>query len=240
MGLESDTIEEQNVPDDGDGQALTGDALESASQALNREGFFLRLVGNIMSLTRTWGLRSPSGDLPGGFSAEDFAMEIVEKACSGRFKWDREKVPDFENFCHSRVRSVISNYWKKQKRVDTVSPVPDEDGESGEMRDTILSGASSSEDIYFTLLVREGTSLGSEFLEDFALSLPDDSLEQKIAMTVLDDRACAERKECIKKLNVSERDFDAAQKRLERKVKPFQADWRKARKLTTKEWQEAR
>jgi hypothetical protein len=97
----------------------------------------------------------------------------------------------------------------------------------------------AAEDIYSTLRFKEGGAMGDRFLEDFALSLADGSVEQGIVMAVFDDRECGSRAYCRGKLGLSEADYDAGVKRLLRKLPIFAKEWRVKNNIGSDDWKEA-
>ncbi len=214
---------------------LSGTARDAAIKAMEAPKFLERLTVRIMSLAREKGFFSPfeqDMDLPGGKSAADLAVDIVEKALAGFYTWDTEKFPDFYNFCRSRTESILSNWLAKNRRTEVMSPILEE-GDGGDLEpnavNTAKDGANiydnSGADIYGILRFRDGGALGDCLLADFAFSLPDGSHEQSIVMLVHDDRECLNRAYCRSKLGLSERDYDAAMKRIRRGAPSFLNDW---------------
>jgi hypothetical protein len=205
--------------------------------------FLSKLTGRIMQQAKKMGFHSPfvdSMDLPGGKSAADLAGDIVEKALAGNYCWDRQKSPDFTNFCCSRARSILSNWLNRMKPYTTTSPILEKDPVSGDLLPNDLTKAMAADDIYSILRFREGGALGDHFLEDFALSLADGSVEQRIVMAVFDDRECAGRGCCIGKLGLTEPDYDAGVKRLLRKLPVFAKEWRATNKIGAEDFKETR
>jgi hypothetical protein len=222
---------------------LSGEKLALAVDAMNSPNFLMRLTARIMMLARKKGFHSPfkdSMDLPGGKSAADLAGDILERAMDGTFTWDHARIPNFYHFCLSRAESILSNWLLKAKRSQTMPHVLAEDPESGGPGANPLTVAAAPDDVYAVLRVREGGALGDRFLEDFALSLPDGSPEQSIMLLVFDDRDCADRACCCRKLNISGEVYDAAKKRLLRRLPAFLQEWRAKNKVGDAEWKEAR
>lgn len=222
---------------------LCGAKLASANKAMESPGFLPRLTARIMKLARKKGFHSPfkeSMDLPGGKSSGDLASDIVEKALDGTFTWDQERIPNFAHFCLSRAESILSNWLERTSHSQTMSPILEDDPESGVLNANPLTTAAAPDDIYTLLRVREGGVMGDRFLEDFALSLPSGSPEQAIVMAVYDDRECGNRAYCREKLNLSEATYDAAIKRLLRRLPVFLQEWRAKNDVNLDEWKEAR
>ena len=221
---------------------LSGEKLALAVEAMNSPNFLMRLTARIMKLAKQKGFHSPfkdSMDLPGGKSAADLASDIVEKALDGSFTWDHARIPNFYHFCLSRAESILSNWLNRAKRSQTMDHVLAEDPEAGGLNSNPLNTSVAPEDIYLVLRVREGGALGDRFLEDFGLSLPDGSHEQAIILAVFDDRDCADRLSCCKKLNISGDVYDAAKKRLLRRLPAFQLEWCAKNKIGEADWKEA-
>jgi len=240
--LDSERIEPDEVPE-AERIPLSGEKLALAIQAMEAPNFLMRLTARIMRLAKNKGFHSPfkdSMDLPGGKSAADLAGDIVEKAMSGRYTWDHEKIANFYHFCLSRAESVLSNWLARCQRFQTMSPVLIEDPESGRVDANPLNTAAAPDDVYELLRVKEGGALGDRFLEDFALSLPDGSPEQRIVLAVFDDRECANRAYCRSKLNLTEETYDAAIKRVLRRLPAFFHEWRGKNKIGDVDWKEAR
>jgi hypothetical protein len=222
---------------------LYGEKLSLAVEAMQSPDFLMRLTARIMKLARRKGFQSPfsdSMDLPGGKSAADLAGDIVEKAMDGTFTWDRGKMPSFYDFCLSRAESTLSNWLLKARRSQTVSPILTDDPETGNLNANPLTTAVAIDDIYAELRLKEGGAFGNQFLEDFALSLAEGSPEQSIILAVFDDRECANRAYCCKKLNYSDEIYDAAIKRLLRRLPVFLQEWRTKNKVGDADWKEAR
>lgn len=239
-GLASDTT---TKPDAQERVPLSGEALDSAIKAMESPNFLARLTARIMRLARKKGFQSPFSedmDLPGGKSAADLATDIVEKVMDGTYMWDREKIPNFYHFCLSRAESILSNWLLRNWRVKSMSPVPVQDTESGELRPNPLTAKEAPDDLYTILRTKDAGALGDRFLEEFAFSLPDGSHEQSIILAVFDDRECANRAYCRGKLNLSEANYDAAIKRLLRKLPAFAKEWRAKNKVSLEDWREAR
>ncbi len=222
---------------------LSGEKLVLAVEAMKKADFLVRLTARIMKLAKAKGFHSPfkdSMDLPGGKSAADLADDILEKVLDGTFTWDRAKTPDFYHFCLSRAESILSNSLERTRPYRTMSHVLEEDREMDALNANQLNTASAPDDIYDALRTKEGGALGDRFLEDFALSLPDGSVEQRIILAVFDDRECANRQNCYKKLKISEDIYDAAMKRILRRVTGFMHEWRAKNKIQDIDWKEAR
>ena len=240
--LGSDIIGSDEIPLQ-DRVPLSGEALDVALQALESPDYVSKLTVRIMQLARKKGFHSPFADtmdLPGGKSVADLANDILEKTLAGTYTWDREKFPNFTDFCFSRTESILSNWLDRMKNFMTVSPLMEKNPESGKPIPNALTRAPASDDLYADLRVREGGALGDKLLEDLALSLPDTSVEQRIIMAVFDDRECANRAVCRGKLELSESDYDAAMKRLMRKIPDFVKEWRAKNNISKETWKEAR
>ncbi len=212
---------------------LSGRKLDRAIRAIESPDFLKRLTIRIVKLAAKKGFISPfeaDVHLPGGLSAADLALVIVEKSLVGRYSWDDEKFPCFERFCLSRAESVLSNWLDRHRRVTTVSPLVEED-EGGETAETHVTRAADSHDIYSFLRSKDGHQLGDQLMEDFALSL-DNELDQSIVMAIHDDRSCIRRDYCIGKLGLSEGEFDAAMKRVRRAAKKFFPGWCKDKRIS--------
>lgn len=220
---------------------LSGANLDAAIAAMQAPGFLEKLTARIMKLAIAKGFLHPfrgNIDLPGGGSAGDLAVDIVEKSLSGTYTWDAEKEPDFLMFCFSRAESILSNWLAKMRRIKTFSPVAGEDEEDDQGNP--LLKASDPVNLYEVLRFKDGGVLGNKLLEDFALDLPDGSPEQKIIMTVFDDRDCATRSHCIHSLGLSESDYDAAVKRIKRAIPKFFDNWCKVNNVNPLDRKEIR
>src|ERR1041384_2491857 len=197
---------------------LTGAKRDAAIRAMEAPGFLDRLTVRIMKLAAAKGFYNPFNDedidLPGGESAASLAVAIVEKALDGSYTWDDQKHSDFYAFCRSRAESILSNLLTKNRRLTTMDPI-EEDGDDGEPMQNPVNQARDGQDIYEILRFRDGGRLGDQLLADFALSLQNEQ-DQAIVMAVHDDRECTNRAYCRGKLGLSERDYDAAMKRIRR------------------------
>jgi hypothetical protein len=227
--------EQEKVP-------LTGAKRDAAIIAMETPGFLDRLTVRIMKLAATKGFYNPFDDqdvdLPGGESAGGLASSIIEKALDGSYNWDDQKHPDFYKFCCSRAESILSNSLAKNRRVTTMSPV-EEDGDEEEPTHNPVNQARDGHNIYDVLRFRDGGRLGDQLLEDFALSLQH-SQDQAIVMAVHDDRECISRAYCRGKLGLSERDYDAAMKRIRRAGRDFLPGWCKRNNVKAEDQKEAR
>jgi|GEM_PF-3591437 len=207
---------------------LSGSKRDAAIKAMETLGFLEQLTVRIMKLAADKGFYNPFSDedldLPGGKSAADLAVDIIEKALDGTYTWDETKQPNFYYFCWSRAESILSNWLDKHRRVTTMSPM-EEENENGEPGVNAVNSVADGKDIYDVLRFRNGGALGDKLLEEFALNLPDGSHEQAILMAIHDDRECANRAYCRGKLSLSEPDYDAAMKRIRRAAPRFFAEW---------------
>jgi len=238
--LDSKIIEPDEIPAQ-ERVPLSGEALDVAIKAMESSEFLMKLTVRIMNTARKMGFHSPfidSMDLPGGKSAADLASEIVEKALTGAYTWDQQKFPDFTHFCLSRAKSILSNWLHRMKHFTAVSPLAETDPHSGEPVLNPVTKAVAPDDLYAMLRAKEGSAMGDKFLEDFALGLPDQSIEQRIVMAVFDDRECGSRAYCRGKLALSEADYDAGVKRLLRKLSVFGKEWRAKNKISPENWKE--
>jgi hypothetical protein len=240
--LDSESIE----PDAGKTsvrEPLSGEKLALAVESMKSPVFLMRLVALIMKLARKKGFKSPfmdSMDLPGGKSAADLAADIVEKTLSGSYEWNHKEFPDFLDFCFSRTESILSNWLNRSSRSTTMSPLTERDAETGEPILNALNVARSGDNVISNLRFKEGEALGDRFLEHIALALPENSTEQLIILAVFDDRECANRSYCCSKLKISGEIFDAAVKRLLRRLPMLVKEWREVNKVSDSDWSEAR
>jgi len=221
---------------------LSGVKLTLAIEAMKSPNFLLRLTARIMRLARRKGFHSPfkdDMDLPGGKSAGDLASDLIEKAMDGTYNWNHEEIPNFYHFCLSRAESILTNLLDRAKWSRSVSPLVSENAVTGQIKTNPLNTAVAPDDIYAILRLKEGGALGDRFLEDFALSLGDGSPEQSVVMAVFDDRECGNRAYCCKKLSMSGDTYDAATKRLLRRLPAFLNEWRKKNHVGDADWKEA-
>lgn len=222
---------------------LSGEKLALAIQSMESPNFLMRLTARIMKLAKQKGFHSPfkdSMELPGGKSAADLAGDIVEKAMTGAYNWNHEQFPNFYHFCLSRAESILSNWLARAQRSRSMSPLMPEDSESEQTVPNALNTAIAPDDIYVILRMKDGGALGDRFLEDFALSLLEETTEQKIVFAVFDDRECANRAYCREKLALSEDVYDAAVKRIIRRLPGFVHEWRGKNQVNDADWREAR
>jgi len=228
-------LEQEKVP-------LTGAKRDAAIIAMETLGFLDRLTVRIMKLAAAKGFYNPFDDedvdLPGGESAGGLAASIIEKALDGSYTWDDLKHPDFYKFCCSRAESILSNCLAKNRRLTTMSPI-EEDGDEEETKHNPVNQARNGQDIYDVLRFRDSGRLGDQLLEDFALSLQHPQ-DQAIVMAVHDDRECISRAYCRGKLGLSERDYDAAMKRIRRAGQDFLPQWCKENNVKAEDREEAR
>jgi len=235
MSTNASDKEEPSVEPAQERVPLSGGTRDAAIKAMETPKFLERLTVRIMNLAREKGFFSPFNedmDLPGGKSAADLAVDIIQKTLAGSYTWDTEKMPDFYYFCWSRAESILSNWLDKNRRTAVMSPILEESDE-GELEvnavNTAKAGATiytnSGDDLYDVLRFRDGGALGDRLLEEFALSLPDGSHEQSIMMAIHDDRECVNRAYCRAKQGLSERDYDAAMKRIRRGAPGFLNEW---------------
>lgn len=223
-------------------EPLSGEKLASAVEAMKLPEFLPRLTALIMKLAKRKGFKSPFNDsmeLPGGKSAMDLANDIIEKALDGSYNWNTVEIPDFTLFCLSRAESILSNWLDRTKWNQSMSPLLEKNSETGAMELNPLNRAVDADDIYGNLRIKDGAALGDRFLEDFALSLTDGSTEQRMILAVFDDRECGSRSYCCGKLNISGDDYDAAKKRLLRRLPAFAEEWRATNKVSDIDWKEA-
>lgn len=235
------TVDSDIRPEPDEKVPLTGAKLDAAIIAMETPGFIYRLTVRIMKIAAAKGFYNPfednDVDLPGGESASGLAASIIEKALDGSYTWDDKKHPDFYKFCCSRAESILSNCLLKNKRLVTMSPLEDEEGE--EITQNPVNQAPERRDIYDVLRFKEGGRLGDQLLEDFALSLQHPQ-DQAIVMAIHDDRECISRAYCRGKLGLSEQDYDAAMKRIRRAGRDFYPAWCKQNNVKTDDQEEPR
>jgi len=221
--------------------ALTGTKLERAFDEMKMPCFLERLMASVDYQAKRMGLsyETEKGDmvLPGSTSVGEIAMIIIHKALNGDIFWDESKFQTFYDFCSSRTQSVLSSTLKNYQRSEPQSPIPQVNASSEEgVRETDISAARAPNDVYEEVLLSEDSERGNAFLQDFALSLDDESNEQLIAMAILDDRECVSRKYCIEKLNLKDADYDSALKRLHRRLPKFRKQWVADNQVSEDEW----
>jgi hypothetical protein len=230
-------MDEKKVP-------LTQAKRDAAIKAMEAPCFFEKLTVRVMKLAEAKGFYNPFGEdvnLPGGESAAGLALAIIEKALDGTYTWDDQKHPDFYWFCCSRAESILSNWLQKNRKTTTLSPLLEEgDGEEGAVEANPVNCAKDGADLYEMLRFRDGGKLGDQLLEDFALDLKDGSQEQIVVMAIHDDRLCIERRYCLKKLGLSEGEYDSAIKRIRRAGGPFYKEWCRKNNLKQDDRSEAR
>jgi RNA polymerase sigma factor (sigma-70 family) len=54
------------------------------------------------------------------WTAEDIVYELIERILAGERKWDSERVPDFNKFMYSNIRSIVAGKLKSRQIVETV------------------------------------------------------------------------------------------------------------------------
>lgn len=216
--------------------------MAAAISAMSDPIFIKRLIATVIYHATRMGLWSPASRalvLPGELTADELATMCIEKCIAGQRRWDRAACPSFYTFCSGQVRSILGNETRKARRalVDYVSPLPTI-GEEGEPQRT-HEPVTEPDAFFATLAARSGTELANRFLTDFALLLPDGSVEQRIIMLVLDDRDCATSSHCIARLGIPADQHEAALKRLLRRVADYRATWLEANSISAADWQEA-
>ena len=189
-------------------------------------------------------------DLPGGMCVEGLALTLLERILLGKRPWDMERYPDFLLFCKMHAKSMVSNFFNLSDTIrrKSVSPLEEEDAEGRPIPNEVTDHNSPEEEGNFVQRRSEFNRIANAFLEEFALSLEDNSTEQKVIMAVIDDKGTVkepregsvellafDRPYMIEKLKISGKEFDAGVKRLQRKHKEFLPKWLAEKKLTAKE-----
>lgn len=179
------------------------------------------------------------GALIGGWhTPEDIAWETVTSVLDGRRKWDRAKFPSFYLFCKLQIKSIVSNAQSKlgNSQLQIESPISEEDPGTGDFTGTRVSEPEDSRSLYEFLISRDNRRIAESFLQDFALSLPDDSIEQRIVMRILDDTECTGRGYCMAAMSLDGNQYDAAFKRLKRKLNEFKVMWLSQNGMSEDDW----
>lgn len=203
-------------------------------------------VANLLGFTS-------GSDLPGGISADDLAVRLLERVLKGKRAWDMQEKPDFLLFCKMHARSMVANLYNSPdaKLRTSLSPL-EEENEEGKQSGNAVTNANLDQDRGDRVLGRnEFMTTVNEYLTDFALGLEDDSDEQRIILAVGDDHdsvkvprdgsfelLAIDRPYMTEKLNISGKAFDAALKRLQRKHNEYLPKWLEKMKITTKEIRE--
>lgn len=188
-----------------------------------------------------FGLADPFSEgalIAGWHTPEDIAWEAITSVLEGKRKWDREKFPIFYIFCKLQIKSIIANALSKlaNSRVYIESPISEEDPETGDFSGTRVSEPKDPLSLPEFLISRDNRRIAESFLQDFALFLPEDSTEQKIVMRILDDSQCTGRAYCIASMGLDGSEYDAAFKRLQRKLKDFKDSWMGQNGISENDW----
>jgi hypothetical protein len=236
-------------------QPPSEETLAAINDSVSDPGFMPKLIATILRLAhghypaQVLGFSSGK-NLPGGICAEDLALTLLERILLGKRPWDMQAKPDFLLFCKMHARSMVSNLFALSDTIrrTSMSPIEEEDENGNPVGNAVTEFNSESEEGHRVRGREEFINVANAFLEDFALSLDDDSTEQKLIMAVMDDKDTVkepregstellvlDRPYMIDKLKITDREFDSALKRLQRKHKEFLPKWLEQKKLTTQE-----
>lgn len=245
MDVPSSIYPVESRPEDHSDQKMSlEDRQEAFSQMQKDATFIKKLVLTAQRQAELFGLADPfsGGTIVEWHTAEDIAWEVVTGALAGERRWNRQKFPSFYVFCKLQIRSVISNTLEKlgNRYLSIESPIPEENPETGDFTGTKVSEPEDTKSLSEFLMSREGDRLADSFLQDFALLLPENSIEQRIVMKVLDDKACTEHTYCTKALGLERKTYDAALKRIERTLPGFRETWISKNGLTAEDWRNLR
>ena len=250
---ELDSIWGQDEPPDI--QPPSDESLEAISKAVNEPNFMPWLLAYILRQAqgnqRAQFLGFSMGkDLPGGMCVESLAHDLLERILLGKRPWDRDKYPDFLLFCKMHAKGMVLNLFNLSDTVrrKSVSPIEEEDEEGNQVPNPIVDHHSPQEDGRHVQRRDEYEALANDYLAEFALSLEDKSVEQRIVMEMIDNNdvvtepregsnelLAVDRPVMVKKLGVKEGEFDAGMKRLLRKHKEFRTTWLVGKKLTAED-----
>jgi hypothetical protein len=238
-----------------DSQPPSDDAMEEILRAVNEPNFMPWLLAYILRQSqghqRALFLGYSMGkNLPGGMCVESLAHALLERILLGRRPWDQARYPNFLLFCKMHAKSMVSNLFNLSDtlRRKSVSPVEEADEEGNPIPNQILDHHLPQEDGRKVQGRDEFNRVANDFLTDLALKLQDNSTEQKIVMEIIDNKdvvkdprdgsnelLAVDRPYMVKKLEVTEKAFDAAMKRLQRKHKDLLPVWLEENKLTADE-----
>lgn len=245
MDVPSSIYPVEPPPEDNSDQKMSlEDRQEAFSQMQKDATFIKKLVLTAQHQAGLFGLADPfsRGAIVAWHTAEDIAWEVVTSALAGERRWNRQKFPNFYVYCKLQIRSVISNTLEKlgNRHLSIESPIPEENPETGDFTGTRVSEPEDEKSFSEFLMSREGARLADSFLQDFALSLPENSIEQRIVTKVLDDKECTEHNYCTKALGLERKQYDAALKRIERALPKFKEIWITENGLTAEDWRNLR
>ncbi len=226
----------------GTGEKMSLENRKEAFAQMEKDTTFIKkLTLTARFQAAAFGLADPFSDgalIAGWHTPEDIAWEAVTSVLENNRKWDREKFPSFYVFCKLQIKSVVSNAVSKMgnSQISIESPISEESPETGDFTGTRVSEPEDSRSLCEFLISRDGRRIAESFLQDFALSLPEDSVEQKIVMSIIDDPQCIGRAHCIAILGLDGAQYDAGLKRLHRRLLEFKEAWVAQNGMSEDDW----
>jgi len=203
---------------------LSDEGLRLLQSGFSDPEFYPRIVEHVLfQMHRRYWWAASGRDLPGGESADDIAQQAVNDLLEGRRKWDIAKQPDvFRHLCDiadSLLNGCVESW--QNRMIQAVSPMPAED-EDGEERPSLVDGvdpnAGSAVD---QLQLKELLAASTQQVRDFLATLNDDVSCLEVARTLAFEVDDPNRRAAVKKLNLSEKDYDNVKKRLARRWTKF-------------------
>lgn len=203
---------------------LSDEGLRLLNSALSDSDFYPNLVEHVLfQMHRRYWWAASGPNLRGGESADDIAQQAVTDLLEGRRKWDIAKQPDlFRHLCDiadSLLNGCIENWQNRMIRAVSPSPTEGEDGkEHRSPLDGIDPKATSAAD---QLQIKEFLTASTQQVRDFLATLDDDISCLEVARTLAFEIDDPNRRTAVKKLNLSEKDYDNVKKRLARRWTKF-------------------
>lgn len=203
---------------------LSDEGLRLLESGFANPDFYPQLVEHVLArMHKMYWWRASGRDLPGGESADDIAQQAVNDLLSGRRTWDTKKQPDvFLHLCNIADSLLNGCVEKWQNRmVRAVSPLSSKD-EDGQNRASIVDGVDpSAESADNDLHLKEEVAASTQQVRDFLATLGDDVSCLEVARTLAFELDDPNRRSAVKKLNLSELDYDNVKKRLARRWTKF-------------------
>jgi hypothetical protein len=203
---------------------LSDEGLRLLQSAFSDSEFYPQIVEHVLfQMHRRYWWAASGRNLPGGESADDIAQQAVNDLLEGRRKWDLAKQPDlFRHLCDiadSLLNGCVESW--QNRMIQAVSPMPTED-EDGEERPSPVDGVDpKATSAAAQLQLKEFLAVSTQQVRDFLATLGDDVSCLEVARTLAFEADDPNRRTAVKKLNLSEKDYDNVKKRLARRWTKF-------------------
>lgn len=203
---------------------LSDEGLRLLELGFSDPEFYPKIVEHVLlRMHRRYWWAASGRNLPGGESADDIAQQAVNDLLEGRRKWDIAKQPDlFRHLCDiadSLLNGCVESW--QNRMIQVASPLPSENDDGEEQTSNVDGVDPHAGSAAEHLQLKEFFAASTQQVRDFLATLHDDVSCLEVARTLAFEADDPNRRTAVKKLNLSEKDYDNVKKRLARRWTKF-------------------